>query len=42
MSYFYPDGGGERGIRLSTSYLTPAQIEEGAGRLARFIESETR
>jgi (S)-3,5-dihydroxyphenylglycine transaminase len=41
MSYFYPDGGGERGIRLSTSYLTPAQIEEGAGRLARFIESET-
>jgi (S)-3,5-dihydroxyphenylglycine transaminase len=40
MSYFYPEGGGERGIRLSTSYLTARDIEEGAGRLARFIESE--
>jgi len=40
MSYFYPEGGGERGIRLSTSYLTAQDIEEGAGRLARFIESE--
>ncbi len=41
MSYFYPGGGGERAIRLSTSYLTPAEIEEGTARLARFIESET-
>jgi (S)-3,5-dihydroxyphenylglycine transaminase len=40
MSYFYPGGGGERGIRLSTSYLTAAQIEEGAARLVRFIEAE--
>jgi DNA-binding transcriptional MocR family regulator len=40
MSYFYPGGGGECSLRLSTSYLTPAEIEEGIGRLARFIESE--
>jgi (S)-3,5-dihydroxyphenylglycine transaminase len=40
MSYFYPGGGGERAIRLSTSYLTPEEIEEGIARLARFIESE--
>jgi (S)-3,5-dihydroxyphenylglycine transaminase len=40
MSYFYPGGGGERAIRLSTSYLTPADIEEGTTRLTRFIESE--
>ncbi|MFI5916399.1 aminotransferase class I/II-fold pyridoxal phosphate-dependent enzyme [Dactylosporangium sp. NPDC051541] len=40
MSYFHPGGGGERAIRLSTSYLTPAEIEEGTERLARFIESE--
>jgi (S)-3,5-dihydroxyphenylglycine transaminase len=40
MSYFYPGGGGERALRLSTSYLTPAEIEEGTDRLARFIEAE--
>lgn len=40
MSYFHPGGGGERAIRLSTSYLTPADIEEGTARLTRFIESE--
>ncbi|GIG52458.1 hypothetical protein Dsi01nite_104990 [Dactylosporangium siamense] len=40
MSYFYPGGGGEHALRLSTSYLTPAEIEEGTGRLARFIEAE--
>ncbi|MBE1489199.1 aminotransferase class I/II-fold pyridoxal phosphate-dependent enzyme [Plantactinospora soyae] len=41
MSYFYPgDVGGERGIRLSTSYLTAADIEEGIARLARFVEAE--
>jgi (S)-3,5-dihydroxyphenylglycine transaminase len=39
MSYFYPGGGGECGIRLSTSFLTAAEIEEGIGRLVRFIES---
>ncbi|MFD0579144.1 aminotransferase-like domain-containing protein [Dactylosporangium darangshiense] len=40
MSYFYPGGGGERALRLSTSYLSPEEIEEGIARLARFIESE--
>ncbi|MEW2579245.1 aminotransferase class I/II-fold pyridoxal phosphate-dependent enzyme [Streptomyces syringium] len=42
MSYFYPDGGGEHTIRLSFSYLSPADIEEGVARLARFIGAETR
>ncbi|WP_306338299.1 aminotransferase class I/II-fold pyridoxal phosphate-dependent enzyme [Streptomyces sp. KL118A] len=41
MTYFHPGGGGLHGIRLSTSYLTPAQIKEGAARLVRFIESES-
>ncbi|GAA4466686.1 hypothetical protein GCM10023170_077950 [Phytohabitans houttuyneae] len=40
MSYFHPGGGGERGIRLSTSYLTGAQIAEGTARLARFINAQ--
>ncbi|MFC6082148.1 aminotransferase class I/II-fold pyridoxal phosphate-dependent enzyme [Sphaerisporangium aureirubrum] len=40
MSYFYPHGGGEQEIRLSISYLTPHDIEEGVTRLARFVESE--
>lgn len=40
MTYFYPDGGGLDGIRLSTSYLTPAEITEGTARLVRFIEAE--
>ncbi|MFK4071917.1 aminotransferase class I/II-fold pyridoxal phosphate-dependent enzyme [Streptomyces sp. NPDC029674] len=41
MTYFHPDGGGLHGIRLSTSYLTPAQIREGTARLVRFIEAES-
>jgi (S)-3,5-dihydroxyphenylglycine transaminase len=41
MSYFYPQGGGARTIRLSTSYLTHAEIDEGISRLAAFIRSET-
>ncbi|QQC92843.1 aminotransferase class I/II-fold pyridoxal phosphate-dependent enzyme [Streptomyces alfalfae] len=41
MSYFHPGGGGPHGIRLSTSYLTPAQITEGTARLARFIEAQS-
>ncbi|GAA4063620.1 PLP-dependent aminotransferase family protein [Actinomadura miaoliensis] len=41
MSYFYPQGGGEHAIRLSTSYLTTAEIEEGTARLARFIAAES-
>ncbi|MFJ9890721.1 aminotransferase class I/II-fold pyridoxal phosphate-dependent enzyme [Streptomyces sp. NPDC091287] len=41
MSYFYPDGGGERTIRLSFSYLSHAEIEEGVRRLASFLREET-
>ncbi|WP_223180823.1 aminotransferase-like domain-containing protein [Streptomyces griseicoloratus] len=41
MSYFHPQGGGDHGMRLSVSYLTHAQIAEGIGRLARFIEDRT-
>ena len=40
MRYFYPWGGGDQGLRLSISYLTPAEIEEGVTRLAAFIEAE--
>lgn len=40
MSYFYPDGGGDRSLRLSVSYLTQAEITEGIARLARFIHAE--
>ncbi|MFD8000879.1 aminotransferase-like domain-containing protein [Streptomyces mirabilis] len=39
MSYFYPQGGGERSMRLSVSSLTQQEITEGIGRLARFIEA---
>jgi (S)-3,5-dihydroxyphenylglycine transaminase len=42
MSYFYPQGGGERTLRLSVSYLTPADIHEGTARLARFIRAAAR
>ncbi|MFD8814981.1 PLP-dependent aminotransferase family protein [Streptomyces sp. NPDC059627] len=41
MSYFYPGGGGEYGIRLSVSCLSDEEITEGIGRLARFIAAET-
>ena len=41
MEYFYPDGGGERDIRMSISYLTSEEIELGVERLARFIEAST-
>ncbi|MET8626418.1 PLP-dependent aminotransferase family protein [Kitasatospora sp. NPDC004669] len=41
MEHFYPGEGGHHGIRLSTSYLTPAEINEGTARLARFIEAES-
>jgi len=40
MNYFYPQGGGHQALRLSTSYLTTADIEEGTERLARFIEAQ--
>jgi (S)-3,5-dihydroxyphenylglycine transaminase len=42
MSYFYPDGGGDFSIRLSTSYLTQTDISEGVQRLGDFIEQEAR
>lgn len=42
MSYFYPDGGGEREIRLSVSYLTHEEIGDGVGRLTRFIKAQAR
>lgn len=42
MAYFYPDGGGERELRLSFSALTPERIREGVGRLARFVTAEAR
>ncbi|MFJ8940373.1 aminotransferase class I/II-fold pyridoxal phosphate-dependent enzyme [Streptomyces sp. NPDC102365] len=40
MNYFYPQGGGDQALRLSISYLTTADIEEGTARLARFIEAQ--
>jgi (S)-3,5-dihydroxyphenylglycine transaminase len=39
MSYFYPQGGGERAIRLSISYLSDADVINGIARLSRFIEA---
>ncbi|MFI7131010.1 aminotransferase class I/II-fold pyridoxal phosphate-dependent enzyme [Nonomuraea sp. NPDC050153] len=41
MSYFYPQGGGDRSIRLSVSYLPHGQIAEGCERLARFVRAQT-
>ncbi|QKV90548.1 aminotransferase class I/II-fold pyridoxal phosphate-dependent enzyme [Streptomyces sp. NA02950] len=41
MNYFYPRGGGHHALRLSTSYLTTADIEKGTARLARFIEAQS-
>jgi (S)-3,5-dihydroxyphenylglycine transaminase len=41
MENFHPMGGGRNGIRLSISYLTSAEIQEGIARLARFIEAES-
>ncbi|MER5732113.1 aminotransferase class I/II-fold pyridoxal phosphate-dependent enzyme [Streptomyces sp. NPDC002138] len=37
MSYFYPQGGGEQGMRLSVSSLTDSEISDGIKRLAAFI-----
>ncbi|WP_237409332.1 PLP-dependent aminotransferase family protein [Streptomyces sp. M2CJ-2] len=39
MEFFHPHGGGEQDIRLSISYLTPGQVDEGVERLARFVEA---
>nr|EIF94536.1 class I and II aminotransferase [Streptomyces tsukubensis NRRL18488] len=40
MSYFHPEGGGDHTIRLSASYLTHDDVEEGLRRLSDFVESE--
>ncbi len=37
MAGFHPDGGGRNQLRLSCSYLTADRIEQGAARLARFL-----
>lgn len=37
MRFFYSEGGGARAIRLSCSWLTPAEIDDGVARLARLI-----
>jgi len=39
MSSFYLDGGGTRELRLSCSYVRPAEIDEGVRRLGSFIRS---
>ncbi|BFV55164.1 PLP-dependent aminotransferase family protein [Kitasatospora sp. CMC57] len=40
MADFYPGGGGEQRLRLSSSSLTVAQVREGVRRLAAFIRAE--
>ena len=42
MSYFYPQGGGDRSLRLSVSYLSEEDIANGINRLASFIEAEAK
>lgn len=42
MSFFYPDGGGERSIRLSCSALSAPEIEEGVARLAALVRANVR
>jgi (S)-3,5-dihydroxyphenylglycine transaminase len=42
MSMFYPEGGGDRAMRLGFSNLAPADIREGISRLARFISETPR
>ncbi|MFG2818130.1 PLP-dependent aminotransferase family protein [Kitasatospora sp. NPDC048365] len=42
MAPFYPQGGGERSLRLSCSYLTEARIVDGVGRLAAFVDGASR
>ena len=42
MSSFYPEGGGENSLRLSVSYLSHPQIEEGVARFARFVRARCR
>jgi DNA-binding transcriptional MocR family regulator len=35
---FFPDGGGERFLRLPYCALTPAQIDDGIARLTRTVQ----
>jgi DNA-binding transcriptional MocR family regulator len=35
---FFPDGGGERFLRLPFCALTPAEIDDGVARLAATVE----
>jgi 2-aminoadipate transaminase len=35
---FFPDGGGERFLRLPYCALTPAEIDEGISRLATVVK----
>jgi (S)-3,5-dihydroxyphenylglycine transaminase len=42
MSSFHVGGGGHDELRLSCSYLEPAEIEEGVGRLSRFLHATIR
>jgi (S)-3,5-dihydroxyphenylglycine transaminase len=41
MRYFHPDDGGRRAIRLSVSYLSAEEIDDGNTRLVAFIDAET-
>ncbi|WP_236243920.1 PLP-dependent aminotransferase family protein [Streptomyces sp. CC210A] len=41
MSHFHPGTGGHHRIRLSTSCLTPAELEEGTARLVRYVEARS-
>jgi (S)-3,5-dihydroxyphenylglycine transaminase len=41
MRYFHPDDGGRNAIRLSVSYLSPEEIDEGITRLVAFLAAET-
>jgi len=36
---FFPNGGGERFLRLPFCALSPAEIEEGVSRLAQCVEA---
>jgi (S)-3,5-dihydroxyphenylglycine transaminase len=41
MSFFYPGGGGEHALRLSSSYLEAEQIREGVRRLGSFLRDQS-
>ena len=40
MSFFALSSGREHQVRLSFSYVTPEQIEEGVSRFARFVREQ--